>query len=154
MQKMTRRDFIKVAGGVVVGGALATTISRPPLSLEEVHAARPSKRATGNGQSAGVEKTVPTVCLMCPQGCGMTGRVVDGRLVKLEGNPLHPVNAGVLCPKGQAATELLYNPDRVRGPLRRVGKRGEGNWESIPWETALSLVTERLSTLHENGHPE
>ena len=49
--------------------------------------------------------------------------MVNGRLVKLEGSPLHPVNLGALCPKGQAATELLYNPDRVQGPLRRTGKR-------------------------------
>jgi anaerobic selenocysteine-containing dehydrogenase len=67
---------------------------------------------------------------------------------------LHPINLGALCPKGQSAPELLYNPDRVQGPLRRIGERGEGKWEPINWETALTMVTDRLTTLRDTGHPE
>ncbi len=150
MHKITRRDLIKGAGGLAAAAALTTALSRRGLSLEEVHAA-PRPRS---GAAPATETLVPTVCSMCPSGCGMTGRVANGRLVKLEGSPLHPVNLGALCPKGQAATELLYNPDRVQGPLRRTGKRGEGVWEPIPWETALSLVAQRLTRLRDGGHPE
>jgi anaerobic selenocysteine-containing dehydrogenase len=150
MPKITRRDFVKGAGGLAAAAALTTALSRRGLSLEEVHAApRPRSAA-----ALASETFVPTVCLMCPSGCGMTARVVNGRLVKLEGSPLHPVNLGALCPKGQAATELLYNPDRIQGPLRRTGKRGESAWEPIPWETALSLVAQRLTKLRDSGHPE
>jgi anaerobic selenocysteine-containing dehydrogenase len=150
MPKITRRDFVKGAGGLAAAATLATALSKPGLSLEEVHAAPRARNRAATPE----EMVVPTVCLMCPSGCGMTGRVVNGRLVKLEGSPLHPVNLGALCPKGQAATELLYNPDRIPGPLRRAGKRGEGAWEPIPWETALSLVAQRLTRLRDAGHPE
>ena len=115
---------------------------------------RLAEAALTNTFAAASEHIVPSVCLLCPSGCGVWGRVVDGRLVKLEGSPLHPVNLGTLCPKGQAAPELLYNPDRIQSPLRRVGERGEGKWEPISWETALSLVANRLSTLRASGHPE
>jgi len=102
----------------------------------------------------GPETIVPTVCLMCPSGCGMLARVSEGRLVKLEGNPMHPINTGALCPKGQAAPELLYNPDRLRGPMRRVGERGGGQWEPISWDEAVRLVAEKLADLRAAGHPE
>ncbi len=152
MRKISRRDLLKGAGGLAFGAALTTAMSRPVQSLARAHA--PASRIRSAAATPPQESTLPTVCLMCPAGCGMSGRVVNGKLVKLEGNALHPVNAGVLCPKGQAATELLYNPDRVRGPLRRRGARGAGDWEPISWEVALSLVAQRLSQLREDGHPE
>jgi len=148
MAKITRRDFLVATGGLTVTAALTTAMSRPGLDLEQVHAAAPRQVAPTE------EHIVPTTCLMCPSGCGMWARIVDGRLVKLEGSPVHPINQGVLCPKGQDAPELLYNPDRIQGPLRRVGKRGEGGWEPIPWETALSTVAQRLTKLRDGGHPE
>jgi len=148
MRKVTRRDFIKAAGGLTASAALTTALTRQTLSLEQIHAAPPGS------QTAPQETFVPTVCLMCPSGCGMQGRVVNGRLVKLEGSALHPINLGALCPKGQAAPELLYNPDRIQAPLRRTGKRGAGAWEQINWETALSLVAQRLTRLRDGGHPE
>lgn len=100
------------------------------------------------------EKIVPGVCLLCPSGCGVLSRVSDGRVVKLEGSPMHPINTGSLCPKGQAAPELLYNPDRVVGPLRRVGERGSGDWEPLDWAEATSLVAQRLSALRDAGEPQ
>ncbi|MFQ5408475.1 MAG: molybdopterin-dependent oxidoreductase, partial [Anaerolineales bacterium] len=97
---------------------------------------------------------VPTVCPLCPSGCGMLARVADGNLVKMEGSPMHPINQGVLCPKGQAAPELLYNPDRLTGPLRRAGARGAGEWESISWDEAVQLVADKLNALRDAGQPE
>ncbi len=64
-----------------------------------------------------------TTCRECPAGCGMHVRVREGRAIKCEGNPDHPVNQGGLCPRGQSAPQGLYDPDRVRGPLRRRGNR-------------------------------
>ncbi|MFQ5435964.1 MAG: molybdopterin-dependent oxidoreductase, partial [Anaerolineae bacterium] len=99
----------------------------------------------------------PTVCALCPSGCGMLARVVNGNLVKVEGSPMHPVNLGALCPKGQAAPELLYNPDRLTGPVKRVGERGSGGageWEAIGWDEAIKLVAEKLGNLRDAGHPE
>ncbi len=143
MDRLTRRDFLKLglllSGGVVGGEVLrkllgVSTTTLPPAFEDETF--------------------IPTVCLLCPGGCGMVARVVHGRLVKVEGNPMHPINQQTLCPKGQAAPELLYNPDRLRGPLRRVGERGAGQWAPISWNEAWRLVVAQMSRLREEGHPE
>jgi anaerobic selenocysteine-containing dehydrogenase len=158
MPKITRRDFLKATGGLTVTAALSTMLGRPGWSLDRIHAAVPGYDTATvedpRSEAYREEHIIPSVCLMCPSGCGLWGRVVDGRLVKLEGSPLHPINLGALCPKGQSAPELLYNPDRIQSPLRRVGERGSGEWEAISWETALSLVAHRLSQLRDTGHPE
>jgi anaerobic selenocysteine-containing dehydrogenase len=84
-------------------------------------------------------------------GCGILVRVIDGWAVNIIGNPLHPVNRGTLCPKGIAGLQGLYDPDRIRSPLKRAGKRGEGRWQSISWDEALSTITESLKKLRKNG---
>jgi anaerobic selenocysteine-containing dehydrogenase len=77
--------------------------------------------------------------------------VIEGRAVKIEGNPLNPNNQGRLCPRGQAGLQILYNPDRIKGPLRRVGERGSGQWQSISWDEAFRLVADKLRELREKG---
>ena len=164
MSLFSRRQFLKATGGLTVTAALSAAMQRQVGTLENIHAGVADFSTESlSGLSAenalsfappATEQIIPSVCSLCPSGCGLWGRVVDGRLVKLEGSPLHPINLGTLCPKGQAAPELLYNPDRLDGPLRRVGARGEGRWEQIPWETALSLVADRLAALRQSGHPE
>jgi menaquinone reductase, molybdopterin-binding-like subunit len=149
---LTRRNFLRLTAGVAAGTALTAALNGRRPTLADIHGVK--GRRIFSPQALRTEKTVPTVCLMCASGCGMQARVVDGRLVKVEGSSLHPVNLGALCPKGQASPELLYNPDRIHGPLRRTGERGQGNWEPIPWETALSLVAQRLTQLRGSGHPE
>ncbi len=104
--------------------------------------------------TSATENVVPGVCLLCPSACGVLARVVNGHVVKLEGNPMHPINLGVLCPKGQATPELMYNPDRLAGPLKRTGERGSNQWEPITWDEAVQLVAKKLNELREAGHPE
>ena len=101
----------------------------------------------------GVEKWVPTICGQCMGGCGILVRVIDGWAVNIAGNPLHPVNRGTLCPKGIAGLQGLYDPDRIRSPLKRIGKRGEGRWQPISWDEALQAVTDSLKDLRRNGEP-
>ncbi len=98
-----------------------------------------------------------TTCRECPAGCGMHVRVREGRVVKPEGNPSHPVNRGGLCPRGQSAPQGLYDPDRVRTPLKRngpkeqlepsvrpVGSSGPSGFEAIPWSQAIGETVEAL----------
>ena len=106
-----------------------------------------------NLNAPGVERWIPTICGQCMGGCGILVRVIDGWAVNIAGNPLHPVNRGTLCPKGIAGLQGLYDPDRIRSPLKRVGKRGEGRWQPIKWEEALHLVTESLKNLRHKGEP-
>lgn len=101
----------------------------------------------------GLERWIPTVCGQCTGGCGILVRVIDGWAVNIAGNPLHPVNRGTLCPKGIAGLQGLYDPDRIRSPLKRIGQRGEGRFEPIPWDEALRLVSESLRDLRQKGEP-
>lgn len=143
-----RRQFLKLA--VAMGTGAAVTAGLPNL----LTATETAPAYAGELVTALEERVVAGVCLLCPSGCGILTRVADGRVVKLEGNPMHPVNMGALCPKGQAAPELLYNPDRVAGPLKRTGARGAGEWQSITWDEAVQTVAAKLSALRAAGQPE
>ena len=146
MTKLSRRVFLKLAGT----GAAATTF----YALKRKYGILHALVHTTQGPVLPEETLVPGVCRMCPGGCGLVARVVNGRVVKLDGNPLHPSNQGTLCPKGQAGLQALYDPDRLRGPMRRVGERGSGEWERITWDEALSEVGTRLGELRAAGHAE
>jgi len=100
-----------------------------------------------------VEKWVPSVCLQCPGGCGIIVRVINGKAVKIEGNPLYPSNRGKTCPKGQAGLQILYDPDRIQGPMRRIGERGSGRWQPIAWQEAIQLVASKIRELRNRGEP-
>ena len=102
----------------------------------------------------GEERWVLSTCALCEAGCGIKVRVVEGRAVKIEGNPGHPVNSGGLCSRGQAALQALYHSDRIHSPLRRVGARGEGKWKPISWNQAIGEVVAKLGKLRAAGHPE
>lgn len=147
---LSRREFL-ISTGILAGGTLASGSLINLIESLNIAAPDAGFHYVMNG---GTETFIPSVCLLCPSGCGMTARVIDGRLVKFEGNPMHPINAGVLCPKGQAAPELLYNPDRLTGPVRRVGERGSDEWEAITWDEAIETLAIRLNDLRENRHPE
>ena len=81
-----------------------------------------------------------SVCGQCPAGCGVVVRMSEGRAKKIEGNPLHPVNRGKLCARGQAALQALYHPERLSRPMKLSGARGSGTYAPISWEEALSLL--------------
>ncbi len=139
---LTRRDFIKVVGI----GAFAATTGCTKLSefMDEGAVSVPPN---------GVEKWIPSVCGQCSGGCGIIARVIDGRVVKIEGNPLSPINRGTLCARGQAGLQVLYDPDRIRAPLRRVGDRGSDRWREIGWDEAIGEVAERLNGIRRKGIP-
>jgi len=100
------------------------------------------------------DKIVRTVCSSCYCGCGVFVHVKDGKVVKIEGDPAHPHNKGELCCKGLAGIELLYHPDRLNYPLKRVGKKGEGKWQGISWDEALNTIAHKLEEYKEKDGAE
>lgn len=83
-------------------------------------------------------KVVKSICMSCHCGCGVVVHVKDGHVVKIEGDPDLPENEGSICVRGLAFTQLLYHPDLLRYPIKRVGERGEGKWQWISWDEVLA----------------
>lgn len=137
--KLNRRDFLKMGGGAgiafALGGGFWKWTQSPPSSKL---------------LPPGIEKWIPTICGQCLGGCGVLVRVIDGWATNIIGNPLHPINRGTLCPKGIAGLQGLYDPDRIRSPLKRIGKRGEGRWQPISWKEAIQEVSKLLRELRKN----
>ncbi len=137
-KKLTRRDVLKLAG---VGGAVAAVLSGcGPMSR---YVRRKPYTDMPEYQLPGESIYFATLCRECPAGCGILVRTVEGRAIKVEGNPQHPVNRGRTCARGQASLQGLYDPDRLKGPRSAQG-RGSGQWASISWDDAVILVAQAL----------
>jgi anaerobic selenocysteine-containing dehydrogenase len=95
-----------------------------------------------------------SACYFCHQNCGVLAYVKDNKVLAIEGDPEFPTNQGGLCCRGNAGLLHLDHPDRVNYPLKRVGKRGEGKWESIPWQQAIDEIAARLADIKEKFGPE
>lgn len=97
----------------------------------------------------------PAVCpLDCPDTCGLLLHKENGKIVKVTGNPDHPITQGAICNKVRNMTERIYHPERVLHPLRRVGRKGEGKFERISWDEALAEIADRYRKLMEEHGPE
>ena len=155
---MERRDFFKLAA---LTGAAATLDSCGSPDHQLIRFVPEETLVPG------IATWKPSLCTLCPAGCGLMVRVMQGEAEvvrkgqlgiikmglakKLEGNPMHPVNRGKLCARGQAGLQVVYHPDRLRGPLKRTGERGSGAFQELSWDDAMKELTSQLSTLHSSG---
>ncbi|QIZ10682.1 molybdopterin oxidoreductase family protein [Priestia megaterium] len=95
------------------------------------------------------------VCpLDCPDQCGLLLHKEDGKVIKVEGDPAHPVTKGHICNKVRNMTERIYDENRLKFPLKRTGPKGEGKFEQISWEEAIQTITSRWKELIESDGPE
>ncbi|MCG8434133.1 MAG: molybdopterin-dependent oxidoreductase [Gammaproteobacteria bacterium] len=144
MPRIDRRDFLKLIGAGGVGAGLGFVFAETKKDAVELLIPQP---VMPEDYSPGIATWYNSVCTQCSAGCGIMVRVKEGRAKKIEGNPSHPVNQGRLCAMGQAGLNALYNPDRIRTPLRRIGEKGSGEFEEISWEQAFDLVAASLNAL-------
>ncbi|MGQ0713370.1 MAG: 4Fe-4S dicluster domain-containing protein [Gemmatimonadaceae bacterium] len=128
-----RREFLKILG-VTGAGAAATACGPSEAGTLIPYLVHPDQTVPG------VSTYFATTCRECAAACGVLAETRDGRTIKLEGNPAHPLNRGALCARGQAALQGLYNPDRYPGP--RI--RRDGQLVAATWEEAIQLFRERL----------
>ena len=91
-----------------------------------------------------------SVCSLCPGACGISVRKINGRPVKIEGLVDHPINNGGACLHGISGLQYLYDPARIKTPLKRNGNK----FEKISWDEAISLVARKLGDIRKNGAPE
>ena len=141
---ISRREFLIGAAGAGIGLGAGVFSHQFPLPSPEI----------GPDWRPGVETFVPSTCLLCPAHCGIRARLVDGVLTRIDGNPLHPVSQGGLCPKGRAGIQLVYHPGRLTGPMQRVGPPGSDTFEPISWDAALARVVAVLESLRTQGEAE
>lgn len=137
MKNTSRRSFLKYAAA----GASAVTASR---LLSPLFAREQDERPYVDRCTYRKVYGVPGTCAGCAASCGILAYVKDGQLLKVGGNPAHPVNKGSLCLVGQAGVYTLYDPERVLKPKMRIGKRGQGRWADVSWDEAISMLAESL----------
>ena len=135
-----RRDFLKVLS---VTGAAATAVGCSSGDVEKLIPYLVSPDQT----TPGVSNYYATTCRECAAGCGLIVEVRDGRAIKAEGNPQHPVNQGALCARGQSGLQGLYNPDRFRGPMKREGD----TFVAITWTEAMQTLATKLGEVRSRG---
>jgi anaerobic selenocysteine-containing dehydrogenase len=149
---MDRRNFFKIVSTVSAGVATSACGSKSnqliPLLVSE-HEIVP-----------GEEQWHTAVCTECGAGCGTMARVMAGERVveragkqfreriacvkKIEGNPADPVSGGHLCARGHAALQGIYNPDRLRGPMLRLGEHGKAEFKAVSWDEGIAVLAEKL----------
>lgn len=133
---ISRRSFLKVSGAAAAVAA-AGSPSRVLHALVQ-DGTNAIQQKAGKAFSA---------CDMCFNKCGLIARVEGGVVKKLDPNPKSLKSRGMLCARGNAGVRQLYDPDRLKYPLLRKGKRGEGKWERLTWEQALDLAAKQMDRI-------
>ncbi len=129
--EISRRRFLKGSVALTVLGG--TAFSSTHVLTKE------SKKA-----KIELMKKVPTICEMCVNKCTAIAQVRDGVVTKLDPNPHFPKSRNMLCARGNAGIHALYDPDRLKYPLIRTGKRGDGKYRRASWEEANEYITKKM----------
>jgi molybdopterin-containing oxidoreductase family iron-sulfur binding subunit len=133
MSEIDRRDFLKLVG--VGAGATAAAGCSDHVEKLIPYVIQPEEILPG------IPVFYASTCQECPAACGLHVRTREGRPIKLEGNPEHPVNRGRLCARGQTSIERTYHPDRFPGPMLRGS---DGALAPITWEEATAKLAAEL----------
>jgi molybdopterin-containing oxidoreductase family iron-sulfur binding subunit len=128
-----RREFLKLVGFGVAGAAAGCATPKAEKLIPYLVAPQDIL--------VGVPYWYASTCRECPAGCGILVKAREGRAIKIEGNPAHPVNRGGLCARGQAGLQGLYDPDRLKTPMIKDG----GRWRAATWDEGLKLAGEKLT---------
>ncbi len=139
---MKRRDFLWLLG-VISGSTVMSSCGSGKSTARFTSYLLPPEEGIVPGEAS----FLPSTCTECPAGCGVQVRLRDGRPVKLEGIPGHPVNDGGLCVRGQSSLYRLNHPERLRGPMAREG----GKHRPVSWEEAFSRVADSLTASRQEG---
>jgi len=135
--KIDRRNFLKVLGLGTAGAAMAGCDMPSYVTSEEGVEKVYSYLAPEEYVIPGIGVWYASTCQQCPQACGVHGRVREGRVLKLEGNPDTATNAGKICQMGQSAIQAHFHPERIQNPT--IGGK------DATWDDALALIKEKAS---------
>jgi anaerobic selenocysteine-containing dehydrogenase len=100
------------------------------------------------GEKIVADRVVKTACPHnCYDTCGMLVYVKDEKVIKIEGDPEHPITRGHLCLKGYSNVQKINSPDRVKYPMLRTGERGEGKFRRISWDEAFDYMVKKITAM-------
>ncbi len=139
---LSRRSFVKMAATTTALAGLAASLGNSFIEADSALAAETS-----------TEQCVRTSCRACISNCAVKAYVRNGRVVRLEGDEIDPMSKGRLCAKGLSGIQALYNPNRMKYPMKRIGERGTNEWERISWTEAIDTITDALMELYEKDDP-
>jgi anaerobic selenocysteine-containing dehydrogenase len=148
--KLTRRSFIQAS--VATSGWLIAGMpyAQPVTSAMALRKAKPAGPAKG--------EWVASTCQGCTQWCAIQIFVQNGRAVRVRGNPLSKTNHGYVCPRGHMIPQQVYDPDRIKVPMKRTNPaKGRGidpKFVPISWDEALDTVAEKMIELRNAGETE
>ena len=135
MPEFDRRSFLKIAGASAAGAAATGCYRYSEIPQKIIpYVVQPEEITPG------IPVHYASTCTECSVACGLHVRTREGRPVKLEGNPDHPVNQGALCARGQASIGHLYSPDRIQGPQRRSGDE----LTPLSWDEAVAELAAKV----------
>jgi anaerobic selenocysteine-containing dehydrogenase len=137
--EISRRDFVKL-GVMTTASAVLAGCQSPRRYVELEAYVRPPEE-----ELAGTATWYASTCRQCPAGCGIVVRIMNGRAKKIEGNGEHPLNRGKLCARGQSGLQVLYNPDRLQGPVQQA-RRGSRQFQPVNWNEAINTLSAKTQT--------
>lgn len=137
--KLKRRDFLKMVG---LTGVTAVAGCSPDSTKKLIPYLIPAEDIV-----PGVATWYASTCRECPAGCGILAKNREGRVIKVEGNPLHPINQGRICMRGQAAVQGIYNPDRIKTPFLKE----KDEWRILSYAEAEDLLRFRIKKAAAKG---
>ena len=147
---MNRRSFMGLAGAFAAACAVGTSACKPNVGpTPEPEPSKPDKIPINPEYDESNDEIIPSSCRACISNCGVLVHVRNGRVVKIEGDTRDPMSKGRVCAKGLAAIQALYNPMRMKYPMKRAGERGENKWERISWKEAIDTVVTNLMDVYE-----
>jgi len=151
--KLTRREFLRASAafaGALAAGCAVTGDGVPVTSAMAPRKARAGAPAKG--------EWVASTCQGCTQWCAIQIYVQGGRATRVRGNPLSKTNHGHVCPRGHMIPQQVYDPDRIKVPMKRTNPaKGRGidpKWVPITWDEALDTVADRMIALRKAGETE
>jgi len=145
--KIKRRDFIRLLGGVTGGLTLGAYALQEKLNV-------PSRLLNAAKNGPGITSWKATICGMCPAGCSLKFKLIDGLPIYVKGNRIYPVNNGGVCPLAHGSLEQLFHSERLTKPLVKSGVKGSGNFKVISWNDLFNNLSVKLNYLKNNNTPE
>jgi thiosulfate reductase/polysulfide reductase chain A len=103
-----------------------------------------SVRIKSHTAKINTKQSIPYLCNMCRNKCAGFARVENGFITKLDPNKFFPKSRNMLCPKGNAGIDAVYDKDRLKYPLIRIGNRGDGRYKAVTWDEAYTYIKDKL----------